>query len=452
MDTISIRVESTPRQTFGGMGASIFPWMPAKLYRKRVPEEQTAAMAGMLWRDAHFTNARLWMIPEEYAPAPGKREIRKYVDGYFTSGKLFAATAAGAKLLVLAPDRLPAYMGDGHGYIADEQIAPYATLLANFIADFKAATGILINRSGLLNEPNDRPIRLKDEQWPVMIKAYRAALDAAGLGEVGIVAPESANCGEDAYRIVKAINADPAARAALTGFATHSYNNAATPEMAALTAGKEYWITEAGGMTDSDEDVGNTVQAASASARFLNDMNHGATHWQFFIGAEEADPRGNTARILKYSFEPFRLTVLRKYDYFHALTDAFETGAVFRHAVSSVDHEMTYTYGRKPRLNTAAARNPDGTWGIALCNFTADYFVDPDAPAWYRKQGGVAGRAFGVHISMPELAVAGTIHFEGRRLAGGSAAASIEQFEMKDGELWIPELSSLELLTLRSKP
>ena len=364
---MTITVEAGARQKFAGLGASIFPWTTSALYKTQVTAAQDKEIARLLWKDLHFRSVRVWFHPNDYAPKPGERSHRVmafYVDGYVKTGKFTDAITAGAKDFVLAPNEIPDYMNDGKGFIRQEAIADFAALLADFIKDFKRETGVLINVAGILNEPNDRPIKFHDLQWPVMIRELRQALDKRELRSVKIIAPESANCGADAYAVVDAIRADPLAWKALDGIATHSYNNAATADMMRRAVGKAYWITEAGGMTDADEDAGDAVQAASITARLLNDLNHGVTNWQFFIGAEQVDPRGNTGRVLKFDLAPYKLTVLQKYWYLRSVSDAIGIGAVMRHSVSDLEGEMTYTYGKKPRINVAAAktRTGHGAW------------------------------------------------------------------------------------------
>ena len=444
-EPLSVKLEARPgaRQTFAGLGASVFPWTPAKLYNAQVTPAQTRKMARLLWHDARLRSVRVWIHP-------GEEPLDFYVDGYVGTGKLPAAISAGATSLVLAPDHIPPAMGDGHGLIRDDAILAYATLLADFIRGFKDRTGILIDRCGVLNEPNDRPVRFSDAQWPRMVRALRAALDARGLRQVGIVAPESANCASDAYAAVDAIRADPLAWNDLAAVATHSYNNAATEEMARRARGKEYWTTEAGGITDADEGPGDATQAASAASRFLNDVNHGVTHWQFFIGAEQADPRGNTGRILKYDVAPFRLTILQKYWSLRQLAEAFDAGAEFRHVVGSLEGEMTYTYGRKPRLNAAVARNPSGAWAIGLSNFTSDDWSAFGAAEWRQTQGGDPARTLDVTLRVPELAGTRSLRFVVRRSRIGGAAVPDGVAVMRGGVVTIPHVRPLELVTLRS--
>jgi hypothetical protein len=109
--------------------------------------------------------------------------------------------------------------------------------------------------------------------------------------------------------------------------ATHSYNMAATPDLAAYVRknGRDYWQTEAGGDAE-----GNT-----AAARFLNDLNNRVTHWSFFIGpASGVDEQ----QLLSPSARSFT------YYYLRHLASSFVPGTIIRHTTSSIEgEEMTYT-------------------------------------------------------------------------------------------------------------
>ena len=444
-EPLTLTADAAPRQTFRGLGAGLFPWTPAKAYNATVTAAETRDMARRIWREAGFRSVRLWIHP-------GEEPLDYYIDGFVGTGKLPAILAAGATSLLLAPERIPPAMGDGRGLIRDAEIPRYAAILADFIRGFKDRTGILIDRCGVLNEPNDRPVKLSDAQWPVMIRALRTALDARGLKAVGIVAPESANCGPDAYAAVDAIRADPKAWFALAGIATHSYNNAATEEMARRREGKEYWITEAS--DTGPEAPGDALRAASLASRFLNDMNHGATDWIHFIGFEAADPNDDATRILSYATAPFRLTTYRKFESYRALSRAFPVGAIFRHLTSSLDGEMTYTYGRKPRLNAALAKTPDGGWAISLSNFTSPTFPpvapgEDDGKHFETHNSGYPAQSFDVTVQAPEIR--GTVRFRVARLAA-EGAAKTSTLVMRDGTLTIPNVAPLELVTLQSLP
>ena len=321
----TITVQTGARQAFAGLGVSIFPWTPAAVYNAQVTPAETRKMARLLWHDARLRSARLWIHP-------GEEPVSFYVDGYVRTHKLPEAIAAGATDLILAPDPMPPSMNDGHGFVRNNAIPQYAALLAGFIADFKAKTGILINYCGVLNEPNDRPVKPSDAQWPVLIKALRAALDARGLRTVGIVAPEAANCGADAYAVVDSIHADPVA-----------------------------W----------------------------ND---------------------------------------------------------------SLDGEMTYTYGKKPHLNAAVARNPDGTWAIGLSNFTAPAFQDADNSGNFPLyNSGYHAQSYAVMVRVPELAQAKRLRFAVYRSSSSLGEVPEGYVIMHSGVVALPSVEPLDLVTLRSR-
>jgi hypothetical protein len=119
-----------------------------------------------------------------------------------------------------------------------------------------------------------------------IVKRLRVELDARGLQAVKIIAPEYASSDGVFYEQVDALKNDAAAWQALGGVSSHSYNMAATDDIARRLGGskgenlKEYWMTEAS--DNGPEEAGNSYRAASLAARFLNDMNHRVTHWIHF--------------------------------------------------------------------------------------------------------------------------------------------------------------------------
>lgn len=455
---VTVTADATAHQRFAGLGCSLVtddraPAAIAKLtpFQRQLPHE-------LLWTEAKLRILRVWFDPTKYAPtAAGLRDPSYFAHAYLDTHRIADARAAGMTTLLLAPDRVPDYFGDGQGHLTVAGVTGYADLLADFLADL-AARGVRVQAAGVLNEPNDRPITFTDAQWPAVVKALRAALDRRHLNDVEIVAPESANCGDDAYRVVDAIRADPAAWAALGGVGTHSYSMAATPEMADRAAGKDYWITEAGGTFDGDEAPGDDVQAASVAARFLNDVNHGATHWIYFIGYELADPAGNSDRLLVTTEDPPAVRLQQKYHVLRQLSDAFDVGAGFRRCRSSLAGDMTYRYGPKPRVNVAVARDPDGSWAIGVADFTSDQLVGPTAVAPYNDPkrvdpvnlGGRPSESFRVTVRVPELA-GPDVTFRVRRGGPGRTDAVDVPVQMHGGAVSV-DVGPLEVVTLRSVP
>ncbi len=207
-------------------------------------------------------------------------------------------------------------------------------------------------------------------------------------------------------------------------------------------------MTEAG--DNGPERPGDAARAASLAARFLNDMNHRTTHWVHFLGFEVADPNDDATRIIAYRRDPFRLVIFQKYYYYRQLAATFDAGAVFRASTSSTEGEMTWTYGQKPRLTAAAARNPDGTWGVGLANFTAPTFTDDPAEPNSASNGGKA-RAFLATVRVEELAGAGDLVAAVRRSGPHLTDAPEGEIVLHDGVATV-SIGPLELVTLRTSP
>jgi O-glycosyl hydrolase len=449
---VNITVRQGARQTFQGFGASQTTNGGTRYANLAQSEKNT--LQKLVCNDIQFKIARLWFDPAQYASKPGEENISKFVDPFVSSEFISTALANGCNKLLLAPGKIPEYMGSsGGGYIHNSQIKNYAALLANFIYKARQEYGVKIHATGVLNEPNDRPIKFSDEQWPIIIKNLRKELDNRGLKDVKIIGPELANADGIAVRVIKAIKQDPEAWKALDGISTHSYNMAATNAIANLIEGtdKEYWMTEAG--TNGPENPGDALNAASAASRFLNDMNHRVTHWIWFIGHASADPRDDATRLIRYSFNPFRYDVFQKYYYFLQLSKTFDLGAVFRKSISSLESNMTWTNGKKPRITVASAKNPDGSWGIAVSNFTDDRFefVLPNGYKWSNSQGGYAAEDFSVTVFVEELAQASDKTMRMYRSNSRVNNVYIGDAVMRKGKVSIPNVKSLDLITLRSK-
>ena len=230
------------------------------------------------------------------------------------------------------------------------------------------------------------------------------------------------------------------------------------PEQAAIVAdtGKEFWITEAGGgglsLPGTEQPV-DGLEAASAASRFLNDMNHRVTRWVWFIGVMDITKfpvdNDNVQRLIE--FQPQRpadwYLPFLKYYYLRRLSDTFDVGSVFRHSVSSSEGDMTYTYGRKPRLNAAAAKNPDGTWGVGLSNFTGDGFLQDTQQN--RDNSGYPPENLAVTVRVPELASAGDVPFHLHRNSATLRDIDEGLVILHHGEANVT-IAPQELVTLRS--
>jgi hypothetical protein len=298
--SLTIAVHPGARQTFQGLGASLVE--DPQPYR-RISQEDRNALAHFVWHDCGFRILRLWFSPPAFAPHPGERKTAEFLRNYVTSGMIADAQRAGATTLLLAPNAVPSYLGEGD-VITSQGITDYANLLADFIRKVKDENGITFAASGVLNEPHDAHPLIEANQWADMVKAFRKALDERGLQSVAIIAPEHAS-GGDAYcmQALESIRRDPEAWRALGGAASHSYNMGVTGPMAARVGDKPFWMTEAA--ANGPEDPGDALAGASLAARVLNDLNHGTTHWVHFIAYHLADPRDDQTRMIRYWTEPF---------------------------------------------------------------------------------------------------------------------------------------------------
>ena len=453
-EAATITVEPGGRQTFAGFGTSLGNWSGD--YQKLAAAERDR-LAALLWRGLRMKSLRLWINLDEYAPETGKRLTADFRRRYIDSAIVADALRSGVVDLLLAPDAMPPGMkvkragGPQDFALRDESVSDYAALIAEFIAQIRAETGVLITATGLQNEPNDLD-RITPEQIPPLVKALRRELDGRGLQAVRIIAPESANVDSTLFDAVDRLRADPTAWVALAGVASHSYGMAATPEAArrvesaAGSPAKEYWMTEAS--DNGPETPGDAVRAAALATRFLNDMNHRTTHWIHFLGFEVADPHDNATRIIAYSPDPLRLTIFQKYYYYRQLAEAFDVGAVFRRCQSSTEGAMTWTYGRKPRLTAAAALNPDGSWSIGLCNFTSPTFTD-DANQPNSATNGQPARTITATVRVPELVAAGPLRFTLHRSGPYLTNAPEGDLTLTGGDLSVT-LGPLELVTMRT--
>ena len=326
---LTITVHPAARQTFQGFGASLSEHPEPY---GRISQTDRDTLARLVWHDCRFRILRLWFSPLAFAPHPGERNTAEFVGDYVTSGVITDAQRAGATTLLLAPNSVPSYLGEGD-VITSQGITDYANLLADFIRKVKDEKGITFAASGVLNEPHDAHPRIEANQWADTVKAFRKALDARGLQSAAIIASEHAS-GGDAYcmQALENIRRDPEAWRALGGAASHSYNMGVTEPMAMLVGGKPFWMTEAA--ANGPEEPGDALAGASLAARVLHDLNHGTTHWIHFIAYHVADPRDDQTRMIRYWTAPFHYEVLQKYWYYQQLAQTFEVGAILRHSTT----------------------------------------------------------------------------------------------------------------------
>ncbi len=358
--SVTLTVSDQPQQTLEGFGCSM-----VDLSRSKMPNSARSEMFDRVFGDLHMNVLRLWAGADTNCTVAQVKVTfyRTYVD----SGVIADAQKRGVTTLLLAPAR-----GEKP---PSEPMPEYARKLAEFIQGVKSERGIRINVTGIANEPSG----FKPDQMTEAVRVLRRELDARSLQDVQIIAPEWASADNSALRSIAGIKADPEAWAALRGIATHSYNMAATPEFPKVITGtdKQYWMTEAS--DNGNEGEADVNRAASIGARFLNDLNHGVTHWAYFIGFYDSPDvtkdRDNATKFMVYDFKQQRIFRHLKYDWFRQLRAAFPNGSRIYPLKAQPGGDLVFTYGQKPYLNAAVARRPGGGWSLGMINLSG---VKPD--------------------------------------------------------------------------
>ncbi len=126
----------------------------------------------------------------------------------------------------------------------------------------------------------------------------------------------------------------------------------------------------------------------------------------------------------------------------------FDVGAVFRHSTSSLgDPEMTWTYGKKPQLIAAAARNADGTWAVGLANFTHASFTDRRDND---DQKGFPAEAFDVTVVIEELRATDNLTLQMHRSNHGFNNRPAGTITLTHGRVTVCDVAPCDLITLRA--
>jgi hypothetical protein len=420
--SVLLTVGETPRQRFEGFGFSV----PQNSYHAQLSEQNRAEVDRLLFDELDTRIIRLWY-------APGRPwEVREQ---FQDTEVIDHALAHGVTELLLGP---------GH-YIGDPQ--EHAATMAEDIRVMRDDYGIRITATGVVNEPNaeDWKIVPESDYLPLAI-AMRRELDLRGLSDVTTIGPEFASADAAALRWLDMITDDPEALAATDALGTHSYNMAATPEFAerVLRNGLQYWMTEAGGPVQTGSAEHDYAFGASASARFLNDLNQGVDHWIWFVGlgAGDQDPYQKLVMCEGPCATTTRIYKNPAYHNVQLVSAAFPPGTVMRHVTSDLPRwqEMVWSYGPKPPLQAAAGLRPDGRFAFAVVNDTPGITAAPltswDPPTPYR-----------VTFAVPELADLPSVDLDLCRNNAEVHAQCGETARLEAGRVTL-DLASLELITL----
>ncbi|MGV8877725.1 MAG: hypothetical protein ACOH2A_01710 [Sphingobacteriaceae bacterium] len=404
---IIMHVGSTPRQTLQGVGAGLTDHITS------IPDATRKVMSDMVFKDMNMNILRLW-----------RQNDADFYNNFVNSKAISYAQQAGVTTLLLAP---------GSGVNPPIDMSAYAKDIANLVNKLKAEKGIQLDATGVANEPDS----WKTADLAEAINKIRTVLNNNGNSAMKIIAPESANCDQHWYGIIQGLKNDhPAAWNNLNAIASHSYNMSALESWAqiSLANNKEYWMTEASnnGLDSPNDDV----EATSLAGRFLNDMNHGVTHWIYFI-AYASDKNDSMTKFMVYDVPTQEIIVFCKYYYMKQLFTTFKKGAIFRHVLANGSDEMDQTYNNKCPYNAAAAKNPDGSWNLSSVNGSGIQ--------------GFAAKSYKFTFDVPELANAGKVAFTILRTNVTKKIAKEGVATMKNGRVSIV-LGPKEVVTLTSGP
>jgi len=360
----TVTVQSGARQTFRGFGAS---HVNEDGSYELMSAENRAELAKYYFSPAgaDMRIVRCWttLDPAAAGEGDGRDNVEWFV--YRFKQVIEDARAVQPELIVLmAPD----YSKNNHTF-GDH--TAYAAGYANIIKRLKTEHDIIVDATGIANEPNGvSPSIIND-----MVKKFREQLDAQGLENVKVIAPETSSGGYKEQ--LNAFMNDAAALAALDGFSQHSYNDAvekATGDLVAQAQQKkgstlEFWQTESS--SDKLSGDNNDSVATILMATILGDLNNMVTHWVYFVGFAPGNSGSYLVSINTSDENGFR--PLLQMTYLKQLSAAFRVGAKMRRCMADQAlprPEMTWQFGQKPAVVVGAAVNADDTWAIAIVNST----------------------------------------------------------------------------------
>jgi len=419
LNNITITVHAGQQQVFKGFGTSIDNWGGFN----NLPDASKDEISRLMWGPAglNFQVLRLWsyMNRDAASMAATYGQVISYARKYNPDIRLLLAPTA-----------------DNPG-----DLQSYARHYVDMIAGMRDDHGIVMNATGMCNEPNIgdyfTPEGMRD-----LVKQFREELDSRGLQDVAIVAPEVSSIDPRGYEYFDAIRNDPDAMDALTAISGHSYNMSMTREMADYVAetGKEYWMTE--GSSNGYEAEKDDYQATKAAARILSEINLRTNYWVWFFGYGTYRDNDNATQIIAYWRDSGDYVQFLKYYYIQQISMVMEPGALVRTAETdreqSQDKYMEWTYGQKPYVTAAAALNPDSTWGIGVINCTDIGTTDWSdghccGDSWYAGDPigwGYDAETFDITVHVEELAKAGDVEFRMYRSNKGSFSVTINPKEI----------------------
>ncbi|MBD3392773.1 MAG: hypothetical protein GF418_11780 [Chitinivibrionales bacterium] len=341
-------------------------------------------------------------------------------------------------------------------------ISAYASYYANLMRDLRDRYGIVFQYTGIGNEPNWND-KIKAEDMALTVKQFRAKLDDNGLTEVKIIAPEASNVDNTLREMVQDIMDDPQALEALDAFAYHAYNMSMTREQrdqweayVEPNGTKEVWETESSHAWYA-EGFSDSAVGGETAGRILGDLNLGTNIWMYWIGYAHYDPNDNGARIMGFNPETGSYRPLLKFYYFRALSRTFDVGAVFRRSQLDLADQyptkyqewydrvnyMEYTFGMKNPIGAAAAKNPNGQWGMGVANMTG-------IPSRGTGSEYYPATSYDVTFHITELEDTSGLQFQVMRTNNGTRNEIEQPVTMVNGEVTVT-VNPMDLVVLREE-
>lgn len=437
-DPVLLVASDSAQQEFKGLGISNrfyggFDNTPADLAGR---DQLTDKIVG----DLKLTFLRVWIYPR--VNKTPQQMVDEFASGYINSGQWAEFKKRGMNTLIGAP------AGPTHAHpstVSGYDINQWCDDIATFYQLLKQQHGIEFQTTGLANEPQ----LWSTAQIVEGVKKLRVALDNRGMQNLKIFAAEWASVDTQAHAGMDALKADSEAWAALGGIGIHSYGMAATTRSYNVIKGTDlnYWQTES--CDPGREEPGNTRSAVLTATRLLNDLNHGVSHWSYFIGFmptgfNDSDS-GTKLAVWDNNLNQARYHL--KYHYLKQLSQTFDVGSSIRRVTNPGRYnyqssDLQFGYGNtKAACNAAVALNPDGSWAIGLTNNTG---LASSPEAIFRPTA-----ILDLTVEIPELAGSGNINFNVTRSSGSSQIVSEGVVTMVGGRVTVT-VNPRDLVTLRS--
>jgi hypothetical protein len=364
-----------------------------------------------------------------------------------------------------------------------QKIAPYTAKWSAVAKWLKEEVKLNLKWATVTSEPNadqwwelgypeggEHDRRIPVALYPDVVKAQRAAFDAAGLQDIKLYGPEVGSVDDVCHQYVDAILDDKDTYNSLGAWFTKTYNMGPGERMkeVAEESGRPYFGACGANLINwycNEVTQDNDHYAAEMSGRIFNDFNHMITHWAWFHPAQIWTDREAAHRLMWYTkignvtlpttkiSEDCSVPISLKYWYLKHLAQTFDVGCRFRYCVSDPARpyeDMWWTFGQKPAVAATAARNPDETWTIGIVDLAgciSDTLpVNDNHPATLWTFYDAA--QYDVTVRIEELAEHDELKFALYRSNKTARMDEEDSVTMKNGEMTV-SLAPRELVTLR---